>query len=522
MLSIARSRRMIIPAHLAFHVANGLGVFLSIVYDAQTPDLYPNNAHHKMGWAFTWIAAAWTVMSVLVTFLCGRQEGYQRISSEAMAEYQQLTAETPQTPRFQQYQWSRDSGQGTERNTASLASNSRSNSWNSTEGGLPQQKHYRDESNVDSDFNDGHDGEDEKLSFLRGSHVADRFMDNKIAKLSIGSRAMSIIGFLSTLIERLMIVFGFAGIVTGAVAYGGIGRGHHVFNVLAHLIKGGIFFVYGFLTFGRWLGCFADFGWAWNIKPGVEIVGKKSSRVPTAEFTESFVIFLYGASNVFLEHMTNWGKEWSPMDLEHISITIMFFGGGLLGMLIESHGVRRLMNSALSAPTLPNARTAEHWTEPKQTTSHSTNPMPAVVIFLLGVMMSSHTQHSPVSAAIHKQWGLMFSGFALARVITYVTMYLKPPKSYLASRPPTEIIAAFCLVAGGVIFMASNQDTVRALEAYDLDAMFVFTVVMGLASLLLAWTVVVIAVKSWAIKKQQRELGNEPGPAQAMVEQSPA
>lgn len=57
--------------------------------------------------------------------------------------------------------------------------------------------------------------------------------------------------------------------------------------------------------------------------------------MPSAEFVESFVIFFYGASNVFLEHLAAWGHAWSAQDLEHVSITIMFLGGGLCGMLIE-------------------------------------------------------------------------------------------------------------------------------------------------------------------------------------------
>lgn len=77
------------------------------------------------------------------------------------------------------------------------------------------------------------------------------------------------------------------------------------------------------------MGCFSDFGWAWNVK-SPHVVGRWTIAVPSAEFTESFVIFLYGASNVFLEHLTAWGKAWSAQDLEHVSITIMFFGGGLV------------------------------------------------------------------------------------------------------------------------------------------------------------------------------------------------
>jgi hypothetical protein len=107
-------------------------------------------------------------------------------------------------------------------------------------------------------------------------------------------------------------------------------RGDGVFNGLAHFIKGGIFFWYGLLTLGRWMGCFADLGWAWNVKPSRAEVGPWKSRLPTAEFTESFVIWLYGNTNVFLEHLGAAGGPWAPQDLEHVSISVMFFGGGLV------------------------------------------------------------------------------------------------------------------------------------------------------------------------------------------------
>lgn len=78
------------------------------------------------------------------------------------------------------------------------------------------------------------------------------------------------------------------------------------------------------------MGCFVEFGWAWNIKPPVGVASSRNAAMPSAEFIESFVIFLYGSTNVFLEHLAAWGGAWSPSDLEHVSISIMFFGGGLV------------------------------------------------------------------------------------------------------------------------------------------------------------------------------------------------
>ena len=84
------------------------------------------------------------------------------------------------------------------------------------------------------------------------------------------------------------------------------------------------------------MGSFADIGWSWNIKPPASVVGARKAAAPTAEFVESFLIFLYGATNVWLEHLGETGKDWSAGDLEHVSISIMFFGGGLVSIATPS------------------------------------------------------------------------------------------------------------------------------------------------------------------------------------------
>ena len=249
------------------------------------------------------------------------------------------------------------------------------------------------------------------------------------------------------------------------------------------------------------MGCFSEIGWAWNVRPPVGVVSRRKAAIPSAEFVESFVIFLYGASNVFLEHLASWGHAWSAQDLEHVSITIMFFGGGLCGMLVESTWIRDLLNTTILVS--PAARSNEELSSAPKTYSFSMNPFPGLIILLLGLMMSSHHQASMVSATIHQQWGTLFVGFALARAVTYIIQFVAPPSSYLPSRPPSEIISSFCLISGGLIFMASNKDTVAAMERYKLHAMFPFTVTMGFTSLLMAWAIGVLALKGWAVRRKQ-------------------
>lgn len=90
------------------------------------------------------------------------------------------------------------------------------------------------------------------------------------------------------------------------------------------------------------MGCFADFGWAWNVKPDRSEVGQWKASLPSAEFVESFVIWLYGCTNVFLEHLAAWGDAWTAQDLEHVSISVMFFGGGLVSISCNDESQRLL------------------------------------------------------------------------------------------------------------------------------------------------------------------------------------
>ncbi|KAJ4384418.1 hypothetical protein N0V86_000017 [Didymella sp. IMI 355093] len=493
MLSIARSR-YVLPSQFAFLVVNALALLIGVIYNHKTPELYENNSHGKTGWIVTWIACAWVFMALVQSYMDRSQsqsfddEVTQPLNAENMAEYQRVKEEDVESP----WRYSNDSGQGTERNSASLYGHSRSPSVESEDQQFPDLVRRTTRDEVDG-------LEDTNLEKQKPVSRFDAFFSRNVARFVAG-RTAKVVRLLYVIIERTIIVQGLVAILTGTVVYGGIAHGGAVFNVLAHYIKGGIFFVYGFLTLGRWMGAFADLGWAWNMKPSKDVVGRHKTNLPSAEFTESFVIFLYGCTNVFLEHLAAWGDAWTAQDLEHVSISVLFFGGGLLGMIIESTTMRELLNSSVVTSSHADD---DSWQQPR-TYNFSMNPMPALIILLLGKMMSSHHQASMLSTMIHSQWGSMFMGFALARCLTYIIMYMAPPTSYLPSRPPTEIITSFCLVAGGITFMVSNKDTVAALESYGLDAMFTFTVTMGLTALLLAWTTVVIAIKGWALRVEGR------------------
>lgn len=498
MFSIARSRYTLLT-QLVFLITNALGVVLGVSYNASTPDLYPNNAHHKIGWVATWMVCAQVLIS-LVGRVAGvmncqdsqnnkeERQAFIPVSAQNMEEHLRGNGTLY---HHHKYSYSNDSGQGTEPGTESLRSDSLSSGQESPAETSHQRMDYDDE---DLEFKDV---EMQPPSPKTNSLVA------KVAG-KISSRAWKFLLLGYSIIDRTSLILGYIALTTGIVTWARFFEGHEVFGGLAHWIKGGVFFWLGLFYLGRWAGSFGELGWAWNVRP------KQSTPKwrPSAEFVEGGLIFFYGSTNIFLEHLGNAGQAFSAQDLEHVSITVLFIGGGLLAMLVESTRIRELLNMTVSGAAEAKSDLTHTEEErdalraPKQY-EFSINPIPALVIMLTGIMMSSHTQQSMLSSMVHKQWGNLLTAAAFARGFTYVLLYLKPPTSIMPSRPPTELLTSFGLIAGGVIFCASSSDTVAGMVHYDLDEMFVYTVTMGCVGMLMAWVIVVLALKGWAVRKEK-------------------
>ena len=493
MLSIARSRLALI-VQFFFLGLHSVGLVLGTIYAGKTPDLYKNNSHDKLGWIITWVVLVQCVVGVV---RLAAATGVPESRHEEQSTFATSVEASTQPKHFQLYRYSNDSGHYTASESSRSQSISSTHSQNDEEERRKLQEYQHAHVDADADISEKHG--------LLGNDKVQRFASRMAARLSV--RTMRVLEAINDVIDCTSLPLGFFAVVSGAVVYGGVFRGSNVFNGLAHSIKGGIFFWYGLLTLGRWMGCFADMGWAWNVKPPVGVVSRRKASMPSAEFVESFVIFLYGASNVWLEHLAAWGSAWSAQDFEHVSISIMFFGGGLCGMLVESKKVRDFLNTTiLMSPAAHGTPTTRELLTPPKTYPFPMNPFPGLIILLLGLMMSSHHQSSVVSTMVHKQWGMLFVGFALARAVTYILTYVSPPSSYLPSRPPSELVSSFCLISGGLIFVASNKDTVAAMEHYDLHAMFPFTITMGFTAFLMAWVIIVLAVKGWAVRRQQASI----------------
>ncbi|KAJ6629132.1 hypothetical protein B0H10DRAFT_1940012 [Mycena sp. CBHHK59/15] len=282
--------------------------------------------------------------------------------------------------------------------------------------------------------------------------------------------------------ERALIFAGFGLLLTGIVIYTGGCRQTYINGCLAHLIKGGIFWSYGLISFARFLGWCSDRGWSWNRAP--------SSGYPTAEFVESSLIFFYGITNTWMERFgAKPDDPYTTKQIQHIGIAVMFWFAGLVGMAVESKMIRRW----LAALAVESDTVAE-----PPTYSASFNPFPALVIGVTGSVMAAHFQTYLFQVQIHALWGNLLLAFAVLRCLTYFFLWVAPPRSNLPSRPPTEALGSFFLACGGISFMFSTEEvTIAAMRRGRDDIMMFAVAAVALTCLAFTWTICVVVFHGW-------------------------
>ncbi|OCT44497.1 integral membrane protein [Cladophialophora carrionii] len=494
-LDLAGSR-FAYPSQVLFLGLNAIGIVFGLAYNSKTPNLYPGSVHHKIGWALTGIAVSQFLARILRSYLSYRHTRGMAVTAYHEEEplvspsaswngsdehlYEDRSDRATSNPPRAPYR----SGEGTGANGSSLRNMSRIllRPWRPAPGG----RHRKNGTWIKREF----------------KFVGSLPLDSIMAKTSVT---------FSTVLVILM----FVAICTGLVTMAGIFHGKHIFNGLAHFIKGGVFFGFGVITLWRWMGGFSGIGRARNNKHAAGPHHHGPGRFITMEWLESSLIFIYGIMNVFLEHLSEWGGRWVAQDFEHVAISVLFIGGGLCGIMIEHQGYGRL---ARTSPITQGASTAIN---EKRTLmpGYSINPINPLIIFLLGRILGGHQQASVQSTMMH-QWvstpafpsvppwltygkvGNLLTGASAARCLTYLMLYLAPPTSTSPSRTPSECVTSFCLMAAGIMLMASNRDTIDAMIEYDVNAMVVATMAMSVTAASMAWCMALVAVKRWAENKQ--------------------
>lgn len=220
MFSLARSSYTL-PAQCLFLAVNALGVLLSTIYNANTPDLYPNNAHHKLGWLVTWVLSAQVLVGLLGRIAgafnknkdgktgidAAERRSFIPVSHAAMDEHHRFHSGHYSPLRRN----SNDSGHGTEPNTESLRSASFSSSPEtlaSPTAETGQQKEFAEE---DDDL-------EAELPKARRGGALREFGAKVGSKISL--RVWKVLMFGYNFIDRTSLILGFITLCTGIVTMG--------------------------------------------------------------------------------------------------------------------------------------------------------------------------------------------------------------------------------------------------------------------------------------------------------------
>ncbi|GMG55940.1 unnamed protein product [Ambrosiozyma monospora] len=353
-----------------------------------------------------------------------------------------------------------------------------------------------------------------KKSMAQFSSLKRDSIMSKLFNHPIISKAVSGFGSLATLIFNILnyglFIYFLIQLPTGVACWNLLGQGVKVFNLLAHFIKGGVFFSLGILTIARYCGGFTKLGGAWNYsyitkqEKGLSVLYRIQPKetMITFEMIESSLILFYGSTNIFLEHLASEDGVWTPKDLQHLSIAFMYIGAGLCGVITElklSQWRKDKFYDQIGESTIDREALAN------VSPGLSPNPFPVFTIFWTGLLMSQHAQASMLATKVHVQWGNLLTYGSLFRVITFFQMMYFPLKEksslFRPSKPLTELVVGFCLLCGGLVFMESTDQSIAAMEYRGLTAMFTINVSVGVIALVMAWIMVVFAFKDWLKKK---------------------
>lgn len=235
MLSLARSR-YILPTQIVFLATNALGLVLGTVYNARTPDLYPNNAHHKIGWLGIAVVSAQALTSI-VGWLAEASSRPRKQLSRDSHDFMPVPHEVPRQdngyrayPEYRTaspYRLSDDSDQNTEFNPASFQSSSASTLHDHDDA---------DDVPLDSPYKE-YQEENGELQAMPLSWNASQGILARNASKFVALRVWKYLDIGRRIIDRIILPFGFIVLATGIATFGRFFVSRCIFGLrsLAHV-----------------------------------------------------------------------------------------------------------------------------------------------------------------------------------------------------------------------------------------------------------------------------------------------
>ena len=231
---------------------------------------------------------------------------------------------------------------------------------------------------------------------------------------------------------------GFIKVCLAPISLFGFCKNDKTGQCLAHGIMGSSFILYGFIY-----SMILVIPW---------MKKQNTSKYYCQDYIDSWVICIYGIINTFTEH--RWGKEpWHMHDYQHTAMGILWWTGGILGILLSRQGKRTFV--------------------------------PGLIIMFTGWSMTQHHQDLEISTNVHNMFGLiLIVGGALR--ITEISILLRD-KSFSDEILSFQYLPPFCLVCAGCLFMAANQEQLYLVLRLGAEHSAYIMIVISGAFLLYCW-----------------------------------
>ncbi|KAF9431396.1 hypothetical protein BGZ76_000364 [Entomortierella beljakovae] len=199
----------------------------------------------------------------------------------------------------------------------------------------------------------------------------------KWLKLNTAKKIHSYLGKSHLILAYIQIVLGFIRFIEAC-------PGQAFGQCISHIVMGGSFWWYGGIYLAYLVGSFPS--------------------VSRPEWYETVVMTVWGVINFSILHQ--WGTRWSHADLQHTSLGLLWIGGGVLSLFIESRF------NPLAQFTIRK------------------NPIPALLIILTGYAMGQHAQYYVFATMVHTFFGYTLM---LAGVCRLIQLALRPSVSPVES-----------------------------------------------------------------------------------------
>lgn len=171
-------------------------------------------------------------------------------------------------------------------------------------------------------------------------------------------------------------------------------------------------------------------------------------------------------------------------------------------MLVENQTIKTIIERAI--PELPYRVPANSFKETysksdkgsQEGYSINVNPVPVMTMLMIGISIGN--QEAILSSRVHSFYSLSISAVAICRIITYLTLFVNPPKGSLPTRPISEFLASFLIVTCSILFVASNRETVLWL---DRNGSLLSSAIIFAASAI-GYVAFIFILKNWAAKRE--------------------